>query len=182
MKDYTNALKFLTAAEIIARAKETNRMNEELFFHLGAAYERNHQFKEAETYFRKCLELSPEFPEALNYLGYMWAERGENLKEAHEMIEKAVKLEPKNAAFLDSLGWVLFRLDQPHDALKWIQKAIEHAEEPDATLFDHLGDILAALKQQEQAREAWQKAYAIEPSDQIQRKLNAVTAPGQAPR
>jgi tetratricopeptide (TPR) repeat protein len=182
MKDHTNALKFLTNAEIIARAKETNRLNDEFFFHLGAAYERTHQFKEAETYFRKCLELTPEFPEALNYLGYMWADRNENLKEAHEMIEKAVKLEPKNAAYLDSLGWVLFRLDQPRDALKWIQKAIEHAEEPDATLFDHLGDILAALNKQEQAREAWQKAYAIEPSDQIQRKLNAVTAPGQAPR
>jgi tetratricopeptide (TPR) repeat protein len=182
MKDHTNALRFLTAAEIIARAKETNRLNDEFFFHLGAAYERNHQFKEAETYFRKCLELSPDFPEALNYLGYMWADRGENLKEAHELIEKAVKLEPKNAAFLDSLGWVLFRLDQPHDALKWLQKAIEHAEEPDATLFDHLGDIFAALKKQDQAREAWQKAYALEPSDQIQRKLNAITAPGEAPR
>jgi len=93
-----------------------------------------------------------------------------------------VKLEPKNAAFLDSLGWVLFRLDQPQDALKWIQKAIQHTEEPDATLFDHLGDIYAALKQQDQARQAWQKAYAIEPSDQIQRKLNAVTAPVEAPR
>ncbi|HEU0011023.1 MAG TPA: tetratricopeptide repeat protein [Verrucomicrobiae bacterium] len=181
MKDYTNALKFLTAAETIARARETNRLTHGFFFELGAAYERNHKFKEAETYFRKCLELSPDFPEALNYLGYMWAERGENLREAHEMIEKAVKLEPKNAAFLDSLGWVLFRLDQPQDALKWIQKAIEHAEEPDATLFDHLGDIFAALKKQDQAREAWQKAYAIEPSDEIQRKLNAVTAPGEAP-
>jgi tetratricopeptide (TPR) repeat protein len=183
LKDYTNALKFLTTAEIIARAaKDTNRLNDDFFFQLGATYERNHKFKEAETYFRKSLELTPDFPEALNYLGYMWADRGENLKEAHEMIEKAVKLEPKNAAFLDSLGWVLFRLDQPQDALKWIQKAIEHAEEPDATLFDHLGDIFAALKKQDQAREAWQKAYSIEPSDQIQRKLNAVTGPGEAPR
>ena len=182
MKDHTNTLKFLTSAEIIARAKETNRLNDEFFFHLGAAYERNHKFKEAETYFRKSLELSPDFPEALNYLGYMWAERGENLKEAHEMIEKAVKLEPKNAAFLDSLGWVLFRLDQPQDALKWILKAIENAEEPDATLFEHLGDIYAALKKQDQARQAWQKAYAIEPSDEIQRKLNAITPSGEAPR
>jgi|SRR6185503_20139104 tetratricopeptide (TPR) repeat protein len=182
MKDHTNTLKYLEAAEIIARVKETNRLNDEFFFHLGAAYERNHKFKEAESYFRKSLALTPDFPEALNYLGYMWAERGENLKEAHELIEKAVKLEPKNAAFLDSLGWVLFRLDQPEDALKWIQKAIEHAEEPDATLFDHLGDIFAALKKQEQARQAWQRAYSIEPSDQIQRKLNAVTAPGEAPR
>jgi len=182
MKDYTNALKFFTAAEIIARAKDTNLLTHGFFFQLGAAYERNHKFKEAETYFRKSLELTPDFAEALNYLGYMWAERGENLKEAHEMIEKAVKLEPGNAAFLDSLGWVLFRLDQPQAALKWIQKAIEHAEEPDATLFDHLGDIFAALKKQEQAREAWQRAYAIEPSDEIQRKLNAVTTPGEAPR
>jgi Tfp pilus assembly protein PilF len=124
--------------------------------------------------------MSPDYAEALNYLGYMWADRGENLQEAREMIEKAVKLEPKNSAFLDSLGWVLYKLDKPQDALKYIQKAIENNEEPDATLYEHLGDIFSALHKTDQARQAFQKAYSIDPTDQIQRKLNA--APGSAPR
>jgi len=181
LKDHTNALKFFASAEKIAGDKETNRLTHTFYFQLGAASERAHQFKQAEDYFRKCLALSPDFAEALNYLGYMWADRGENLQEAHEMIEKAVKMEPKNAAFLDSLGWVLFKLDKPHDALKWIQKAIEHIEEPDATLYEHLGDILIVLNKPAEARQAFQRAYSIEPSEQIQRKLNTAT-PGPAPR
>ena len=173
MKDFTNALKHLTAAEIIVRATATNRLTHHLYFQFGRAYEQSQQFKEAETYFRKALDIAPDFAVALNYLGYMWADRGENLSEARTMIEKAVKLEPKNGAYLDSLGWVLFKLGQPSEALSWILKAIEHNEEPDATLYDHLGDIHAALKQAEKAREAWRKSLSIEPNETVEKKLKA---------
>jgi tetratricopeptide (TPR) repeat protein len=177
LKDPTNALKSFTAAEVIARAKETNRLTHTFFFQLGSAYERAQNFKEAEVYFRKSLALSPDFAEALNYLGYMWADRGENLKEAREMIEKAVKLDPKNSAFLDSLGWVLYKLEKHQEALRYIQKAIDNNDEPDATLYEHLGDVYSALHKSDQARQAFQKAYSIDPNEQIQRKLNAAPAP-----
>ena len=171
MKDYTNAVKHLTAAEVIARATDTNRLNHLFYFQLGAAYERCHKIEEAEKNFRKCLSMEPEFAEALNYLGYMWAERGENLDEARQMIEKAVKLEPKNAAYLDSLGWVLFKLGKPQEAVGHLLKSIEFSEEPDATLLDHLGDIYAALHQSDKAKEAWRKSLTLEPNPKIQKKL-----------
>jgi tetratricopeptide (TPR) repeat protein len=182
LKDYTNSLKFLTTAEVIARVSATNRLNQGFYFQLGAACERNQQFKEAESHFRKAIELAPDFAEALNYLGYMWAEREENLAEAKEMIEKAVKLEPKNAAFLDSLGWVLFKLGKTGEALPHILKAIELNEEPDATLYDHLGDIRAALKQPEQARDAWRKSLSIEANEKVEKKLKAADAPQESSR
>ncbi|MBI3851300.1 MAG: tetratricopeptide repeat protein [Verrucomicrobia bacterium] len=175
-KDYATAIKHFTAAEVIARVTDPKRLNQAFYFQLGAVYERNGDYQQAETYFQKCLEMSPNFAEALNYLGYMWADRGVKLEKAHELIEKAVKLEPKNAAFLDSLGWVLFKLNQPQPALEQILKAVEFAEEPDATLYDHLGDIYTALKQPEKAREAWHKSLAIEPNDQIQKKLGPPAA------
>jgi tetratricopeptide (TPR) repeat protein len=171
MKDYTNAIKHLTSAEMIARVSDTNRLNHLFYFQLGAAFERCHNYKEAEKHFRKSLTLQPDFAEGLNYLGYMWAERGENLTEAHEMIEKAVKLEPKNAAYLDSMGWVLYKMGKPKEGLEFLLKSIENSEEPDATLFDHLGDCYAALQQPDKAREAWQKSLSIEPNDQIKKKL-----------
>jgi tetratricopeptide (TPR) repeat protein len=177
LKDYTNSLKHLTAAEVIARASATNRLTHTFYFQLGAACERNQKFKEAESHFRKAIELSPEFAEALNYLGYMWAERGENLSEARQMIEKALKLEPKNSAYLDSFGWVLFKLGKSEEALPQILKAIELNDEPDATLFDHLGDIHAALKQPDKARDAWRKSIAIEPSEKVEKKLKSTGAP-----
>jgi len=181
MKDFTNALNRYTAAEIIGRATATNELTPGFYFQIGAASERTQKFKDAEKYFRECLALSPDFAEALNYLGYMWAERGENLDEARAMIEKAVKLEPGNGAFLDSLGWVLFKLDKPQDALKYILKAVEQTEAPDATLFDHLGDIYAALEKPDKAKEAWEKSLALEPNEQIKKKLGHPAAESTPP-
>ena len=175
-KDYTNAVKHLTTAEVVARAKnETNRLNHIYYFQLGAACERTGQNTEAENYMRKCLSISPDFSDALNYLGYMWAERGTNLTQARQMIEKALKAEPKNAAFLDSLGWVFYKLGKNQDALKYILQAVENSKEEDATLYDHLGDIYSALNQKDKARDAWQKALAVEPSDAIRKKLGPET-------
>ncbi len=173
MKDTTNALKHLVAAEVVARATDTNRLTHTFYFQLGAAYERARNYEEAEKYFRRCLELQPDFSEAMNYLGYMWAERGENLAEAQQLIEKAVGLEPRNAAYLDSLGWVLFKLNRPAEAIGWLQKAIEHAEEPDATLYDHLGDVYANMDKLAEAREAWRKSLSLEPNAEIEKKLGA---------
>jgi tetratricopeptide (TPR) repeat protein len=74
------------------------------------------------------------------------------------------------------MAWVLFKLDQPREALTCQLQAIQLSEDPDPTLFDHLGDIYAALKQHDKAREAWQKAIALEPNQQIQNKLESDTA------
>jgi tetratricopeptide (TPR) repeat protein len=182
LKDYTNALQRLLAAETIASSTATNRLNHIFYFQLGAAYERTQQYDQAERILRKVLAMKPDFSEALNYLGYMWAERGTNLAEARLLIEQAVSLEPTNAAYLDSMAWVLFKQGQVHEALDWMLKAIQHSDEPDATLYDHLGDIYAALNQLEKARQAWQKALDIEPNDTIRKKLaDTPTASGKSP-
>jgi tetratricopeptide (TPR) repeat protein len=176
-KDYAAALRHLTAAELLAKATEPRLLDREFYFQVGACHERTGDHAQAEQYFQKCLEISPDWSEACNYLGYMWAERGVNLEKAHELIEKAVKAEPKNAAFLDSMAWVLYQQHQPGEALKYIQQAIELSEKPDPTVLDHLGDILASLNRPAEAREAWQKAVALEPNEAIQKKLNSVPAP-----
>ena len=182
LKEYSNAVSRFTAAEVIARSRETNRLTPLFFFQLGAAHERNKGFAAAEGYFRKAIELMPDFGEALNYLGYMWVERGVNLEEARTFIERAVKLEPKNSAFLDSLAWALFRLGKSRDALGYMEKAIEHSEDPDATLYDHAGDIHKALGHVDAAVEAWRKSLKVEPNPEIQRKLDgAIGTAGQPP-
>lgn len=170
-KDYDQALRHFVAAEVIAKATDPTQLNEGFYFQLGATCERKGDYSQAEQYFEKCLQLLPDFPEALNYLGYMWAEHGVKLDKAREMIEKALKAQPKNAAYLDSLAWVLFKLNQPAQALPYALKATELIEEPDATLYDHLGDIYMALKQPDKARDAWRKSLSVEPNDQVRQKL-----------
>jgi tetratricopeptide (TPR) repeat protein len=172
-KAYRDATQHFLEAEVIANATEPSRLTPEFYFQIGAAYERVSDYAQAEKYFEKCLQLKPDFPEAQNYLGYMWAERGLKLEKARDLIEKAVKAEPKNAAFLDSFGWVLFKLQQPQKALSYILKAVELSEDPDATLFDHLGDIYAALHQPDKAREAWAKSLSVEANDEVRKKLES---------
>ncbi len=173
LKQYAEAIKHLVSAELLANASEPSRLNHLFYFQFGATYERYGDAVEAEKYFKKCLELSPNFAEALNYLGYMWVEHGVKLDEAKQLIEKAVELEPKNAAFLDSLGWVLFKQNHPEEALTWLLKAVENSEEADATLYDHLGDIHAALKQVDLAHEAWRKSLNVKPDEKVKKKLEA---------
>jgi tetratricopeptide (TPR) repeat protein len=159
-------------AETSARAAGTNQLSGYFYFEAGAACERNGEFERATEYFEKSLKLAPDLPEALNYYGYMLADRGLKLDKARVMIERAVHLEPNNAAYIDSLGWVLFKLGKLQDGLFQEQKAIElSGEEPDPTLFDHLGDIYAALKQPDKAREAWKKSLSLEPSEEVRKKI-----------
>jgi tetratricopeptide (TPR) repeat protein len=179
LEQYSRALIAFTSAEAIAKTTDPSRLNSLFYFQVGATQERAGHLDDAEREFRECLKLSPDDPEALNYLGYMWAEHGIKLDEARALIEKAVRQQPNNAAFLDSLAWVLFKLNQPQQALVPMLKAVEHSEKADATLYDHLGEIYSALKQYDHAREAWKKALQVKPDRQIQQKLQATPASAQ---
>ncbi len=181
-KSYNEALRHFTSAEVIAQVTDPKQLDDSFYFQLGAICERKGDFDQAEKYFQKCLQLAPDSAEAMNYLGYMWAEHGMKLDRARELIEKAVKAEPKNAAYLDSLAWVLFKLNKPQEALPQALKAVELSEEPDATVYDHLGDIYAALNQAEKAREAWKKSVSLEANEEVKKKLEPKSAvtPGKS--
>jgi tetratricopeptide (TPR) repeat protein len=173
-KDYPQALKYFTAAEVIARATETNRWDAPFLFQLGACQERLKHFAEAEKYFEQALEIDPDYSEAMNYLGYMWAEQGRNLERARQLLARAIELEPKNGAYWDSLAWVYHQLKKDRQALEHQQRALKFTTDPDSTLYDHLGDIHAALHEWDKAVEAWRKALELEPGDAVKQKLERV--------
>jgi tetratricopeptide (TPR) repeat protein len=172
-KNYAEAVNRFTAAEVIAQATDTNRLNHGFYFQIGAALERKGDRRQAAKYFEKSLALAPDFDEALNYLGYMWAEHGENLEKARDLIARALKAEPDNAAYLDSMGWVLFKLNHPTEALEYLLKAAGASEEPDATIYDHLGDVYDVLNEHAKAREAWRKSLDVEANETVKKKLDA---------
>jgi tetratricopeptide (TPR) repeat protein len=172
-KNFAEAVRHFTAAEVLAMSTDRKRLDQRFYFPFAAACERNQQYQQAEDYLQKCIEISPDFAEALNYLGYMLADRGEHLDKARALIEKAVKLEPKNGAYLDSLGWVFFKLKQPRQALPWLLKAIEFTPEADATVLDHLGEVYMGLGQLDKAREAWKKSLSIESNEDVKKKIEA---------
>jgi tetratricopeptide (TPR) repeat protein len=173
LKNYSEAIHHFNEAEVIALATEPAVLDYRFYFQFGEACERNQEFKQAAEYLQKSIDLSPDFSEALNYLGYMLADRGEQLPRARSLIERAVHLEPKNGAFLDSLGWVLFKERQPGQALPWLLRATAISPEPDATVLDHLGEVYMALHQPGKAIEAWKKSFSIESNPEVKKKLDS---------
>jgi tetratricopeptide (TPR) repeat protein len=146
-------------------------------FLLGAGYERSGKREQAVAEFRRLLDADPDYHAALNYLGYMYAERGENLDEAKTMIEKAVALEPDNGAYVDSLGWVYYRLGRMQDARVALERATR-LETADGTVQEHLGDVYGAMGEREQATEAYRHAIQLTDTtdhaktQELQRKLD----------
>jgi tetratricopeptide (TPR) repeat protein len=139
----------------------SDKEKEDLYFMRGAMYERVKKYDESEAAFRKVLELNPENASALNYLGYMLADRNVKLDEAQQMIKKALDAEPENGAYLDSMGWVYFRQGKLDDAQGLLQKALDKIGE-DPTVHAHLGDVYFKLGKTKDAIAQWQmsvKAY-----------------------
>ena len=132
----------------------TNAEKAGVCFMRGAMLERQKQYDASEKQFRKVLELDPKHSGAMNYLGYMLADRNVRLEEAAQLIAKALDLQPDNGAFLDSMGWVRFRQGKYAEAQGLLERALEHM--PDPTVYDHLGDVYAKLGRTKESIDQWQ--------------------------
>ncbi len=155
-KNYAEMAKALDEAEKLSDDQEEK---ENIFFMRGAMFEKTKNFDGAEAEFRKVLSSNPGNSSALNYLGYMLADRNVRLKEAHEMISKAVDQEPNNGAYLDSLGWVLYRMNRLPEAEDYLKRAIVRTGK-DPTVHDHLGDVYFKQGNLKDAVTQWQRSLS----------------------
>ena len=154
VKNFTEMGKALDAAEKLSSSQDEK---ENIYFMRGAMYERMKNYAGAETEFKKVLAINPDNASALNYFGYMLADRNERLQEAHELIKKALDREPSNGAYLDSLGWVLFRMNRLPEAEEKLREALESMSK-DPTVHDHLGDVYFQEGKLREAIAQWQNS------------------------
>lgn len=146
----------------------------------GIALERSKRWERAEADLLKALELSPEQPYVLNYLGYSWVDRGENLDRAKAMILRAVELRPNDGYIVDSLGWVLYRLGDLDGAVANLEKAVE-LKPLDATINDHLGDVYWRVGRRAEARFQWERALMHAEDDKLKGEIRVKLASGLQP-
>ncbi|NNE56995.1 MAG: tetratricopeptide repeat protein [Hellea sp.] len=172
-ENYKDALPIYDALVKSMSEEELKNDTQPLYFR-GICYEREKRWDEAVADFQRVLEIEPDNPDALNYLGYTWVDRGENLTEAFNMIEKAVELEPRSGAIVDSLGWAHYKLGRYSEARKNLEKAVELSPNS-ATIIDHLGDVYWKLGRFREAGYQWERALEYDPTDEerdvIERKL-----------
>src|SRR5271155_410409 len=159
-KKYTEAA--ATYDRAIAAVGIPQRDNWTLFYFRGICYERSKQWPKAEGDFKKALELNPDQPLVLNYLGYSWVDQGLNLEEAFKMLRRAVELRPNDGYIVDSLGWAHFKLGQYDKATETLEKAI-NLKPADPVLNDHLGDAYWRGNRRPEAHFQWNPARGMGP-------------------
>tara|TARA_B110000261_G_C13078405_1_gene354970 strand:- start:519 stop:2168 length:1650 start_codon:yes stop_codon:yes gene_type:complete len=136
-----------------------------LLYNYALLAQSSHQFDTTELMLQRIIKLEPDHTNALNALGYAYADRGVNLAEAEVLIRKALAHEPNNAAIIDSLGWVSYRLGHLRQSLTLLTKAYDIM--PAAEIAAHLGAVKWALGDTKGAFETWNLALSLEPDNAL---------------
>lgn len=174
-KRYAEAVDYYTRA--IALIPKPEKRHWTYWYARGTSYERIKKWPLAEIDLQKALQLHPEQPLVLNYLGYSWIDQNRNLKQGMVLIEKAVALKPDDGYIVDSLGWAHYRVGNYKDAVRYLERAVELKPE-DPVLNDHLGDALWRVGRQREARYQWEHALTLKPEPEEVDKIAAKVQQG----
>jgi len=133
--------------------------------------------EKAILYMNNVLKIDPDYPNALNFIGYTWADQGINLERAEEMVRRAIAKKPDDGYIMDSMGWIYYRKGDYDSALKELLKA--HQKLPDdPTIAEHVGDVYTALKEYGMAIEYFEKSMKLEKKEEkiriIEKKIKAI--------
>lgn len=161
----------------IARLPQGQPVPWGLHYARGMAYERAGDWDAAEADFTRALEIEPDQPDVLNYLGYSLLERRERLDAALGMIETAVAARPEAGHIVDSLGWALYRLGRYDAAVAPMERAVELLP-VDPVVNDHLGDVYWMVGRAREARFQWRRALSFDPEDADAARIRAKLARG----
>lgn len=143
-------------------------------FMRGAAYESLGRIPEAEAELWAALQIQPNEPAFLNYLGYLWVDSGTRVAEGAEMIARAHAADPDDGNIQDSLGWAQYRQGQYDVAVETLEQAV--AKEPaNAEINDHLGDAYWKVGRRREAGFQWNRVLTLDPDAErraeVERKL-----------
>jgi tetratricopeptide (TPR) repeat protein len=171
-KDYAESAK--TYSRVIDQLSAPGRGDWTLFYFRGISHERSKQWPLAEADFKKALELFPDQPLVLNYLGYSWVDQDVNLEEGLRLLRRAVQLRPDDGYIIDSLGWAHFRMGRFEEALRELERAIE-LKPGDPVINDHLGDVYWRVGRKLEAHFQWNHARDLKPEpEDLERILKKI--------
>lgn len=161
---------FKSAAELYDQAVEVigdpEPQHWNIYYQRGIAYERLKEWPRAEPNFKKALELYPDHPQVLNYLGYSWIDMNINLEEGMQLIRRAVELRPSDGYIVDSLGWAYYKIGEYDEAVMHLERAVSLQPE-DPVLNDHLGDGYWRTGRKLEALYQWSHVLGLEPDDEL---------------
>jgi tetratricopeptide (TPR) repeat protein len=154
---YSDANRGGQAVKLLQDAQAKFPSNTGLTFELGVVLDHQKKYTESEAVFRQLIGKEPENAAALNYLGYLLAERGERLDESVQLLKRALALEPENGSYLDSLGWAYYKDGQLNLAVENLKRAADQLT-TNSVVQDHYGDVLSKMGRFDEAIAAWTRA------------------------
>jgi tetratricopeptide (TPR) repeat protein len=158
-------------SKAVALLPKPTRANWTTFYFRGICFERAKQWAKAEADFKQGLELYPDQPHVLNYLGYSWIDQGIHLDEGMAMIKRSVEQRPDDGYIVDSLGWAYYRLGNYEEAVKHLERAVE-LKPVDPTINDHLGDVYWKIDRRLEAKFQWSHARDLKPEPDELKKID----------
>ena len=156
--------------EGVSRIEKVGVKHWDLLYSRGISYERNNEWSLAEKDFLRILELIPDQPDVLNYLGYSWIEQDTNLDQAKQYILKAVGIKPSDPYIVDSLGWAYYNLKEYDKAVEELERAL-NLKPTDPIINDHLGDAYLKVDRKLEALYQWKKAIEFKPEDDLKKEI-----------
>jgi len=132
------------AIQVLNDALKEGIDDEDVYFDLAINYEKVKDFSNAEKYLLKVIELNPKNSTALNFLGYMYAEKGIKLDEAYRLVKKALEIEPDNPAYIDSMGWIYYQKGDYKRAFDYLKRAYFLAPE-EVEIKEHFISVIKKL-------------------------------------
>lgn len=148
-----------------------------LLYGLGVLCEKQGDSDRAIEWMKRLLRIDPEHAEALNFVGYAYAERGSNLDEAERMVKLALQIRPASGYITDSLGWIYFKQGKNQLALATLLEAFRLAPR-EAAIAGHLADVYEELEDRVRAIEMYHKALLLKPDAKtramLERKLSRI--------
>ncbi|MXZ13055.1 MAG: tetratricopeptide repeat protein [Candidatus Dadabacteria bacterium] len=145
---------------LYGRYLEKHPDDESVLYALAVSYYYGDRIPEALLVMEDIMSRNPDNFDAMNFIGYTYAERGEKLDYAEELINRALELAPGRGYIIDSLGWVYYQRGDFAKALEYLLRASE-IPPPDPTILEHVGDAYEKLGKRELAQENYTKALEL---------------------
>ncbi|MFQ5641504.1 MAG: tetratricopeptide repeat protein, partial [bacterium] len=156
--------RFEEAVEAFLEGLEMRPSLPDLHFHLGATFDKMNRFDDMVFEMEKAITLDAEHANALNYLGYTYADKGIELDKAIDLIKRALAVRPDDGYFIDSLGWAYYKKGMLQDAIDLLQKAVMSVPD-DPVIHEHLGEVYLKNNRIELARKAWERSLELDPEN-----------------
>ncbi len=164
---YYDNKKYKDAINILYELKSISSTFKRIDFYLGVCYDQIGDFQKTEYFMNKAIEQDPSDHEALNYLGYLYADKNVNLDKSEQLILRALSYEPTNYAYIDSLAWVYYRKGL-YEKSEELFEQIKDCKDP--VVYEHIGELKLKLNKLQEAYEYYTKSFQLNPKNKLVKK------------